>query len=340
MADGISVIICCHNGAARLPTTLMHLRAQEEPDVPWELLIIDNASTDATADVASSCWIDGPAPLRIIRESKLGLQNARQRGLAEATYDYLGFVDDDNWVARDWVRTAYRVLLADPLIGALGSACDPACEVPAPQWFGRFYPSYAILPSHKLNQTRGRPTFISGAGLCVRKAAWEQLLRDGFHPVLTGRLGSKLVGGEDTEFTNALRLSGWKLDVEPSLQLQHYMPARRLKWRYLRQLERGYSASGVILDAYTEQSLSSPQGIRRRVSERWWYQFGKSLGKIALKPGAATVAFWSNGEGRDDIIDIEQQFGRALELLRIRGRYGRLRREIREASWRRSEGTA
>jgi hypothetical protein len=150
-------------------------------------------------------------------------------------------------------------------------------------------------------------------------------------------LGSKLVGGEDTEFTKALRLSGWKLDVEPSLQLQHYMPARRLKWRYLRQLERGYSASGVILDAYTEQSLSSPQGIRRRVSERWWYQFVKSLAKIAMKPSAVMVAIWSDGEGRNDIIDIEQQFGRALELLRIRGRYGRLRREIREASWKHLE---
>jgi glycosyltransferase involved in cell wall biosynthesis len=337
MADGISVIICCYNGATRLPTTLMHLKAQESPGGPWELLIIDNASTDATADVARSCWVDGPAPLRIIRESKLGLQNARQRGLAEAAYDYLGFVDDDNWVARDWVRTAYRTLSTDPLIGALGSICDPACEVSAPEWFDRFHPSYAILPSHNLDQTRCRPPFLSGAGLCVRKVAWKQLLRDGFRPLLMGRLGTELVGGEDTEFTNALRLSGWKLRVEPSMRLQHYMPAQRLKWRYLRRLERGYSASGVILDAYTAHNLSLPPGTRRRVSEGWWYQFGKSLGKIAKQPSALMLALWSDGEGRNDIIDIEQQFGRALELLRIRGRYGTLRRQIREASWRRSE---
>lgn len=335
MADGISVIICCHNGAIRLPTTLMHLREQAAPDVPWELLIIDNASTDATADVASSCWVHGPAPLRIIRESKLGLQSARQRGLAEAEYDYIGFVDDDNWVARDWVRTAYRVLSTDPLIGAVGSVCDPACEVPAPQWFGRFHASYAILPSHNLSQIRCCPTFISGAGLCVRKVAWQQLLRDGFRPVLSGRLGAKLVGGEDTEFTCALRISGWKLQVEPNLRLRHYMPTQRLRWSYLRRLERGYSASGVSLDAYTEHSLLFPPGARRNVSEHWGYQLVKSLGKIAMKPNAVMVALWSDGEGRNDIIDIEQQFGRAIELLRIRGRYGRLRRQIREAPWRR-----
>lgn len=337
MADGISVIICCHNGATRLPTTLMHLRAQEEPGVPWELLIIDNASTDATADVARSCWVDGPAPLRIIRESKLGLQNARQRGLAEAAFDYLGFVDDDNWVASDWVRTAYRTLSADPLIGALGSICDPACEASAPKWFDRFHPSYAILPFHTLNQTQCRPAFLSGAGLCVRKVAWQQLVREGFRSALTDRVGTMLTGGGDNELTSALRLSGWDLRVEPSLRLQHYMPAQRLNWRYLRRLQRGYSASGVLLDAYTEASLSLPPGTRRRVSERWWYQFGKSLAKIAKQPSALMVALWSDGEGRNEIIDVEQQFGRALELLRIRGRYGTLRRQIREASWRRSE---
>ena len=337
MADGMSVIICCHNGAARLPTTLMHLRAQEEPDVPWELLIIDNASTDATADVASSCWVDGPAPLRIIRESKLGLQNARNRGLAEAAYDYLGFVDDDNWIAHNWVSTAYRALSSDPLIGALGSICDPTFEIPAPQWFSRFHSSYAILSTHDWEQAGRRLPFLNGAGLCVRRVAWEKLLRSGFHPVLTDRVGAMLLGGGDSELTHALRLSGWKLQVEPTLRLQHFMFAERLKWKYLRRLQHGYSASGVVLDAYTEHSLSLLPGPRRALSERWWYQFGKSLGKIAIKPRAVMVAIWSDGEGRNDIIYIEQQFGRALELLRLRGRYGTLRRQIREAPWRRSE---
>jgi glycosyltransferase involved in cell wall biosynthesis len=334
MSNGISVIICCHNGATRLPKTLAHLRAQEAPGVPWELLIIDNASTDGTAEIARSYWVHGPAPSRVVRESKLGLQNARERGLAEAAYDYIGFVDDDNWVARDWVLSAYRIMSADPVIGALGSVCDPVCEVPAPQWFGQFHLSYAILPSDKLNQTPCRPSFLNGAGLCVRKMAWQQLLRNGFRSVLTDRIGNNLAGGGDTELTHALRLSGWKLLVEPSLRLQHYMPAQRLRWTYLRHLQRGYSASNLILDAYTEHSLSLRPGPRRRVSECWWYQFAKSLGTMAMQPSSVIAALWSDGEGQDDIIKVEQQFGRALELLRIRARYGALRREIREAPWR------
>ena len=79
--EGLSVIICCHNSASRLPVTLSHLKVQEPPAAPWELLLIDNASTDGTADVARSYWQNGPAPLRIIDESRLGVRFARERGL-------------------------------------------------------------------------------------------------------------------------------------------------------------------------------------------------------------------------------------------------------------------
>ena len=92
--------------------------------------MVDNASTDSTTKLARSCWEDGPVPLRIIREAKLGLQCARERGLKEAKYDFIGFVDDDNWVAPDWVRVAYETLESDSSLGALGSICDPVFEEP------------------------------------------------------------------------------------------------------------------------------------------------------------------------------------------------------------------
>src|SRR6516164_1105638 len=105
--DGLSVIICCHNSTLRLATTLGHLKEQESPGVPWEVLIIDNASTDGTGEFAQSCWQNGPVPLRLIGESRLGVRYARERGFSEARYEFLAFVDDDNWIAHDWVRTAY-----------------------------------------------------------------------------------------------------------------------------------------------------------------------------------------------------------------------------------------
>jgi hypothetical protein len=135
----------------------------------------------------------------------------------------------------------------------------------------------------------------------------------------------------------ALRLSGWKLRIDRRLQLQHFMPAQRLKWAYLRHLQRGYSASWAILDAYTMYNLSSQGGLKFWLGQRWWCQLVRSLVQLASRPRAVVAALFSKGEGRYDVIEVEKLFGRALGLLRSQGRYGELRREVREARWRRLE---
>jgi len=93
-------------------------QAQKPPAALWELLVIDNASTDDTAEVARLCWQNGPAPLRVINEPRLGLRYAIERGFFEARYEFLGFVDDDNWVDHDWVRMAYEIISSDASLGA------------------------------------------------------------------------------------------------------------------------------------------------------------------------------------------------------------------------------
>jgi glycosyltransferase involved in cell wall biosynthesis len=330
---GLSVIICCHNGASRLPVTLAHLKEQKPSAAPWELLLIDNASTDGTAEFARACWQDGPAPLRIIKESRLGVRYARERGFSEARYGYLGFVDDDNWVAQDWVRTAYNIISSDPDLGAVGSILVAACEISPPTWFDNFHSSYAILTDRDLEQMEAPPEYLPAAGLCVNKPAWDRLIQNGFRFQLTSRTGKKLQCGEDTELTMALRLSGWKLRVDPRLRLQHFMPAQRLKWIYLRRLQRGYSASWTQLDAYSKHSLSSNPGPKQWLSERWWYQLGRQLVELIRRPQAGLAAFLSNEEGRYDVIEVERICGRILALLRLRGQYAKSRRAVRNASW-------
>jgi glycosyltransferase involved in cell wall biosynthesis len=332
-AEGISVVVCSHNGAVRLPTTLLHLKSQVPSEVPWEVLLVDNASTDDTAEVARACWEGGPVPLRVINEPHLGVRYARERGFLETNREYLAFVDDDNWLADDWVATAYQILAADSRLGAVGSVLIPACQVPSPPWFENFHSSFAVLTYSDLLQMSQPPKALPTAGLCIRKRAWEMLVQNGFHFLLSGSVGADVQGGEDTELTLALRLSGWDLRIDPRLRLQHFMSARRLRWDYLRKLLRNYGASHVALDAYTEHSLYLPKGPRRWLSERWWYQLGKTGLKMARHPFAAVAALSGDSEGQNEVIEVEQQFGRAAGLIRLKGRYGALRREVREAPW-------
>ena len=148
-----------------MPATLARLKAQELGIVPCEVLFIDNASTDVSAEVTLASWERSSVPLRVIREPKLGVRYARERGLAEAQYEFLGFIDDDNWVARDWVATAYQVLSTECSLGAVGSIRDPVCEVASPEWFHSFHSDYAILTQGDLEEIQDPPSYLPTAGL-------------------------------------------------------------------------------------------------------------------------------------------------------------------------------
>jgi glycosyltransferase involved in cell wall biosynthesis len=331
--DGISVVICCHNSASRLPATLAHLRAQRADGVPWEVILIDNASTDDTVSLTKSCWKRENVPLRIICEPRLGTRYARERGFAEALYSVVGFVDDDNWVSPDWVRAAHQIMSIDRQLGAVNGITVPVSEKALPPWFPLYHGLYAVLTDQDFARMTHPPRQLPTAGLCVRKEAWEQLVNSGFRSLVAGRVGKDLSGGEDTELTVALRFRGWKLDVNPQLRLSHFMPVRRLEWNYLRRLARGNEASTVLLDGYSDHSLSLKSGIRRRVSDLWLYQLGQVLVRLARRPRASFLALTSDAEARNDVVEVEKLFGRAIGLLRVRKRYGLARRAVREAPW-------
>jgi glycosyltransferase involved in cell wall biosynthesis len=110
--SGVSIIIFCHNSANRLPQTIEHLASQKvSRNVQWEVIVVDNASTDNTSKLAKNCWPkDTSVPLKVVYEPQLGLNNARHRGFIEAKYEIVSFVDDDNRVCPEWVHLVHEVM--------------------------------------------------------------------------------------------------------------------------------------------------------------------------------------------------------------------------------------
>ena len=332
--SGVSVVICCHNGADRLPAALSHLAAQKTPaELAWEVILVDNASTDHTAAIATRSWVDGHAvPLRIVREPRLGLTYARQRGIAEAQFNVVSFVDDDNWLADNWVATVSQLMSENPEIGALAGLSYPACEINAPQWFQRFKNWYAIVTEADLDHSSDTLSLV-GAGLTLRKSAWEQLVRGGFRPKLSDRQGTKLFAGGDSEITLALRLAGWKLHADPRLRLEHHLPERRLNWQYLRRVVRGYYSSSVALDAYL--FVDHPRsGLRNRLRQWWLWHAASAVKSAVRKPRKLLLSLCTSMEGDGDALEIERDLGRIIGLFRLRGSYGAIRREIQSVEWR------
>ncbi len=255
---GVTIALCCHNSSRRLVETIPRLARQiVPPHIGWELLLIDNASTDDTAAVASQAWPEQSGiPLRIVFEPRLGLSYARHRAFNEATYDVVSFVDDDNWVAPDWVERAFNIMSANRRVGVCGGHITARFQSDPPWWFDEYKWAYAV------SSEIGKPRDVTdtwgalyGAGLTVRKEAWVQVLTLGFVSLLVGRSGEKLSAGEDSEICCALRLAGWRLYYHPGLHMQHCIYEDRLSWTYLCGLFRGFGGAAPFLELYSRARL-------------------------------------------------------------------------------------
>jgi glycosyltransferase involved in cell wall biosynthesis len=312
--DGVTVAICCHNSARLLPATLRSLERQVS-DVPWEVLVVDNGSTDGTSDVAHAGWSHSSIPLRVVGEPRLGVANARKRAFQEADYEIVTFLDDDNHAAPDWVQRVWEIMTSHPGVGACGGRNIPDCEIDPPQWFSRHFDSYAVgnvqTEAGDVTDTVG---FLWGAGLTIRRSAWTELLERGFRFTLDGRLGDSLGSGEDRELCMGLRICGWHLWYDPALVLHHYLPAERLSWRHLRALQHGFGASTVALDTYGPRKTGP-------IRSRWWWQVLSSQVKVGVRAALAAPALIGRREGSLRLLRFDASRGRLAGLLSARSTY-------------------
>ncbi len=258
-SPSVSVVICCYNSAARLPRTLEHLRAQDCPGLPWELVIVDNRSSDNTAEVARREWGEdtkAPAPMKIVREEKQGLSFARLAGLHAASGEVIALVDDDNWLPPSWLGAVYRLFSDHPDVTIAGGPIEAACEVEPPTWFQHYCGNFVIVDLAENSQYMQGP--LPGAGLCLRRKAWLDLLASGFQPLLTDRRGNSLSSGGDAELCYALMIQGHRVYYEKELRISHFIEAHRLQWSYLLKLQRAFGQQSVILDAYNRIYQGTP----------------------------------------------------------------------------------
>jgi glycosyltransferase involved in cell wall biosynthesis len=329
---GVSIVVCCYNSAPRLPAALARLRSQRDTDaISWEIIVVDNGSNDDTAAVARGLWPrDDRVPLTVITEPRRGVAFAREAGFEAARYEFVSFIDDDNWVCDRWVARVAQVMGTQGEVGACGGYSDAICEGPAPTWFERYREYYAIGPPASAAGTS--PATLWFAGLTVRTEAWRTLRRGGFR-FLT------VTAAEDNEFTLALRLAGWRLWLDDELRMKHVLPQARLTWPYFCAMQRSRFASMVAVDPY-RLALDDDGDTRSRArfSKTWLGQMtltAKALMQnLVLRPRKVLWPHDAAFEGDDDVFRIELYRGRLRGLMRHRRDYDANVRSIATAAWR------
>ena len=238
----ITVAIPTYNGAARLPLMLERLRSQTQVEsLTWEILIVDNNSTDETAAIVKQLQADWSAPvvLRYAFEPEQGAAFARQRAIQEAKGDLVGFLDDDNLPAPNWVAAAYEFAQAYPQAGAYGGQIHGDYEVEPPENFEKVQ-AFLAIRKRGPHPNRYQPEQISlppAASLVVRRQAWLDHVPS--RPTLTGKVRGSMVQGDDYEPLLYLHKAGWEIWYNPEMQTAHQIPHWRLEQPYLTELARG-----------------------------------------------------------------------------------------------------
>ncbi|RZK45253.1 MAG: glycosyltransferase family 2 protein [Hymenobacter sp.] len=311
---GITILICTYNGAARLPETLRYVATQQVPSgVGWEVLVVSNASTDDTLVVTPHLWsaLGQPAPLRVFDAPKPGKENALVQGFAAAVYPYIAIVDDDNWLATDYVAQAVTIMEQHPEIGVLGAKAEGAFEVAPPAWFKEFEAVYAVgAPAVLSGPLRQAGAYVAGASSVVRKAGWQRLLAAGFAFTTSAQRGAVLSGAEDLELGNALRLAGYELWYNERLRFRHFMYKERLNWTYLRRIGRSTASSGMTSIVYYFL-LSEPTLTATEFSKRYYRWVAWLAKEIARQPkGFFTYWFYRHDDQHPETFEFMRQLHR------------------------------
>jgi glycosyltransferase involved in cell wall biosynthesis len=319
---GISVILCTYNGADRLPDTLRHLALQQLPgDLAWEVLLIDNASTDNTPAVAREAGSRYPAlPLRVVHEPQPGKINALNRGFREGAYAYYLICDDDCWLAPDYLRTAYAHMTTDASVGIMNGPYRNVYDVEPPGWLRRIEPlvTSTDLGDRRLDIT-DHPGSIWGAGMVLRRRAYERLLALDFTPVLTGGLGAKRSAGEDTELCLAVRLLGYRIVYEPSLHFRHFVTVRRMQWQTLVNIARANGAASIYYSAY-RYHFARQRGKTYPVHTHWKTELRSNL-RFLFNLRTWLKFFFNKAEGNLAVLRVERQLAKVRALLAARTHY-------------------
>lgn len=238
-APAVTAVVCTHNRAAYLPACLDSLLRQDLPRERFEILVVDNASTDDTAAVCLSYQDRG---VRRIHDSVPGLSHARNVGWRAARGALVAYLDDDAIACESWLSAAvaaFRSVIPPP--DGLGGAVRLQWDLPEPAWMNAplrqplgevdWGPApRKLLPSE----------WIIGANCFYSRTCLERL--NGFDERL-GRKGSCLLSGEETLLQRRIEEAGGFLYYVPAAAIRHRVTPDRTRpaWFYRRYFWGGVS---------------------------------------------------------------------------------------------------
>jgi glycosyltransferase involved in cell wall biosynthesis len=232
-AFDLSLLICTRNRAAQLAQSLKKISAMQS-DLNWELIIVDNGSTDETGAVVAQHAAVSSHPVQTIVQQGRGVSIAKNIGWRASKSPIVVTIDDDCYPAEDYLDRVFERFSSDPKLGFLGGRIllhDPTDR--------RITIQESLEPLYFPSGSFIAPGLIQGANVTYRRAALAEV--GGFDPWFGA---GALYSGDELELMARISAAAWNgaYDPKPVVYHHHGRKTANDEWRLQRWYDRGRGA--------------------------------------------------------------------------------------------------
>jgi glycosyltransferase involved in cell wall biosynthesis len=292
----VSIVVPTYNRAGLLKDVLQSLVDQTLDRTRFEVIVVDNNSTDET-EVVVLPFIERHKNFRYVKEGEPGASHARNRGYAEARGAYVAYIDDDAMALPDWagrILNAFNTVKPEPV--AVGGEIHPWYEKPPPGWFADELEIRTWGTEKGFLQPPRAQRGFSGPNMAFRKSILETY---GGFSAEYGPVGKKLRFGEEPHLFNRLYKDHPWFWYDPAIRVKHLVSARKMSVLY--RISRDYqigiasarihgksAADSIIwkLRFLVSKSLLLPFRVR------WWQKDWQRDFLVHARPVARSLGFF------------------------------------------------
>ena len=272
----LSIIICSYNRASYISGALDSLYHQSAGLDNFEAIIVDNNSTDNTAEVFKQ-WRSSHAngSFTYLTESKQGASFARNTGATSAKGQWLCFMDDDAIAIEVYVENIIKHIKTTPEAIGFGGRIIPKYIPSEPKWMSYYVSSlvgnFDYAPTACAFENGKYPL---ESNMIVKKDIYDSI--GGFNTQLPGVVGTLRIGGEGKELFYKILALGHTIYYDPSICVQHVVEVKKLTSEYMYRV-----ASGIGRGEKT-RTLNISKGAYLKKIVEFLFKFGASI-LLAIK---------------------------------------------------------
>jgi len=249
-----SIIICTFNRLKLLKLCIESITALQTSPSEFEIVIIDNNSTDGTGDFCKGLsQTYGGYKWKYIRETQQGIAFARTRGAKEAAGKIISYIDDDCLANPNWLNEIIIFYDNNSAAISTGGKIIPKYLAPVADWFGKYF--WGLVGNYDLGnkvfQMKGA-RYPSGANMHFRKAAFEKY---GYFDGNLGRSGKSLMAGEEKAMYLKLINANEKVYYLPQVIVHHHVEGNKFDKEYVKRHSMGIGASERLMNNNSKLKL-------------------------------------------------------------------------------------